>query len=111
MTAEEQIVAYEDLFKWLKVELTLRQMTMYDDKEAGHDWFCRACYCTSPISCHYYVSLGWFETTLLHLKESEFDQANAAGRNMLDAALRVLTRIGIDKAVFDAFLNARGFQL
>lgn len=111
MTAEEQIVAYEELLQWLKVEFINRQMTILSDKKPGHDWFFRAQYCANPISCDYYVAHGWFDRMLRHLKESEFEEANAAGRNMLDAVLRSLTRIGIDKEVFDEFLRFRGFDI
>lgn len=110
MTAEQQITAYEELLEWLKVELDNRHIQIHEEKQFNRDWFYQATH-MAAISCDYYVARGWFDKMLHHLKESEFEQAEAAGRNMLDAILRTLIRIGIDKAVFDAFLNARGFQL
>ena len=53
---------------------------------------------------------------LVHLKDSAEDKtqlepANAAGRNMLDATIRMFICIGTDKEEVDEFLRARGFKI
>ena len=116
MTPEEQLQGFEELLDHLKHELHKRQFRPEQIGTPTSDWFEKAACSSSPVQCDYFVARGWYDKMLDRMKDGAdepipFERANAAGRNMLDAILRVFTRIGIDKAYVDEFMRARGFDV
>ena len=109
MNAEKQIQAYEGLLEHLENELKKRCFRV--EHRRLTDWFVNVAHESSPVVVDYYVARGWFDKMMMQLKAARYDEANAAGRNMLDAALRAFIRIGIDKAAVDDFLRVHGFNL